>query len=393
MAARDYYEVLGVDRNATEDDIKKAYRKMARKYHPDLHKDDPTAADKFKEVNEAYQTLSDADKRAQYDQIGHDAYEQAQKGGAGAGGFGGFGQSGFGGFGGFGGQGGFDMGDIFDMFTGGAGRRQRNGPERGDDLRYDMEITLREAASGVKKTFSVKKEETCSKCHGSGAEPGTDVETCPHCHGTGQERVVRNSPFGQMVNVTTCRYCGGTGKIIKQKCSTCHGTGLQMVEKKLEINIPAGADTGVRMRIAGEGNPGKRGGPAGDLYVYIYVKPDPNFERDGDDLYCKADISFPTAALGNTIKVLTLDNEVELKIPAGTQGGTRFRIKGAGMPKLRGSGKGDLYVVVNVVVPRNLKGEQKEALLKYADISGEDITTYRGKSSSFIDKIIDKLKS
>lgn len=393
MAARDYYEVLGVDRNATEDDIKKAYRKMARKYHPDLHKDDPTAADKFKEVNEAYQTLSDADKRAQYDQIGHDAYEQAQKGGAGAGGFGGFGQGGFGGFGGFGGQGGFDMGDIFDMFTGGAGRRQRNGPERGDDLRYDMEITLREAASGVKKTFSVKKEETCSKCHGSGAEPGTDVETCPHCHGTGQERIVRNSPFGQMVNVTTCRYCGGTGKIIKQKCSTCHGTGLQMVEKKLEINIPAGADTGVRMRIGGEGNPGKRGGPAGDLYVYIYVKPDPNFERDGDDLYCKADISFPTAALGNTIKVLTLDNEVELKIPAGTQGGTRFRIKGAGMPKLRGSGKGDLYVVVNVVVPRNLKGEQKEALLKYADISGEDITTYRGKSSSFIDKIIDKLKS
>lgn len=393
MAARDYYEVLGVDRNATEDDIKKAYRKMARKYHPDLHKDDPTAADKFKEVNEAYQTLSDADKRAQYDQIGHDAYEQAQKGGAGAGGFSGFGQGGFGGFGGFGGQGGFDMGDIFDMFTGGAGRRQRNGPERGDDLRYDMEITLREAASGVKKTFSVKKEETCSKCHGSGAEPGTDVETCPHCHGTGQERIVRNSPFGQMVNVTTCRYCGGTGKIIKQKCSTCHGTGLQMVEKKLEINIPAGADTGVRMRIAGEGNPGKRGGPAGDLYVYIYVKPDPNFERDGDDLYCKADISFPTAALGNTIKVLTLDNEVELKIPAGTQGGTRFRIKGAGMPKLRGSGKGDLYVVVNVVVPRNLKGEQKEALLKYADISGEDITTYRGKSSSFIDKIIDKLKS
>ncbi len=393
MAARDYYEVLGVDRNATEDDIKKAYRKMARKYHPDLHKDDPTAADKFKEVNEAYQTLSDADKRAQYDQIGHDAYEQAQKGGTGAGGFGGFGQGGFGGFGGFGGQGGFDMGDIFDMFTGGAGRRQRNGPERGDDLRYDMEITLREAASGVKKTFSVKKEETCSKCHGTGAEPGTDVETCPHCHGTGQERIVRNSPFGQMVNVTTCRYCGGTGKIIKQKCSTCHGTGLQMVEKKLEINIPAGADTGVRMRIAGEGNPGKRGGPAGDLYVYIYVKPDPNFERDGDDLYCKADISFPTAALGNTIKVLTLDNEVELKIPAGTQGGTRFRIKGAGMPKLRGSDKGDLYVVVNVVVPRNLKGEQKEALLKYADISGEDITTYRGKSSSFIDKIIDKLKS
>ena len=243
------------------------------------------------------------------------------------------------------------------------------------------------------KTFTVKKEETCAKCHGSGAEPGTTVETCQHCHGTGQERIVRNSPFGQMVNVTTCRHCGGTGKIIRQKCSTCHGTGLQMVEKKLEVHIPAGADTGVRMRIGGEGNPGRRGGPAGDLYVYIYVKADPDFERDGDDLFCKADISFPTAALGNTIKVSTLDNDVELKIPAGTQSGTRFRIKGSGMPKLRGSGKGDLYVIVNVTVPRNMRGDQKEALLKYADVAGEDITTYKGKSSSFIDKIIDKLKS
>ena len=348
MAARDYYEVLGVDKNATEDDIKKAYRRLARKYHPDLNKDDPSAGEKFKEINEAYQTLSDADKRSQYDQVGHDAYEQAQKGGAGAGGFGGFGGQGFGGFGGFGGQG-FDMGDIFDMFTGGSGRRQRNGPERGDDLRYDMEITLREAAKGVKKTFTVRKEETCAKCHGSGAEPGTDVETCQHCHGTGQERIVRNTPFGQMVNATTCRYCGGTGKIIKQKCSTCHGTGVQTVSKKLEVNIPAGAATGVRMRIAGEGNPGKRGGPAGDLYVYIYVADDPDFDRDGDDLYCRADISFPTAALGNSIQVATLDSAVELKIPAGTQSGTKFRIRGAGMPRLRGGGKGDLYVIVNVV--------------------------------------------
>lgn len=391
MAARDYYEVLGVDKNATEDDIKKAYRRLARKYHPDLNKDDPSAGEKFKEINEAYQTLSDADKRSQYDQVGHDAYEQAQKGGAGAGGFGGFDGQGFGGFGGFGGQG-FDMGDIFDMFTGGSGRRQRNGPERGDDLRYDMEITLREAAKGVKKTFTVRKEGTCAKCHGSGAEPGTDVETCQHCHGTGQERIVRNTPFGQMVNATTCRYCGGTGKIIKQKCSTCHGTGVQTVSKKLEVNIPAGAATGVRMRIAGEGNPGKRGGPAGDLYVYIYVADDPDFERDGDDLYCRADISFPTAALGNSIQVATLDSAVELKIPAGTQSGTKFRIRGAGMPRLRGGGKGDLYVIVNVVVPKNLKGEQKEALLKYADISGEDITTYKGKGSSFIDKLIDKIK-
>ena len=391
MAARDYYEVLGVDKNATEDDIKKAYRRLARKYHPDLNKDDPSAGEKFKEINEAYQTLSDADKRSQYDQVGHDAYEQAQKGGAGAGGFGGFGGQGFGGFGGFGGQG-FDMGDIFDMFTGGSGRRQRNGPERGDDLRYDMEITLREAAKGVKKTFTVRKEETCAKCHGSGAEPGTDVETCQHCHGTGQERIVRNTPFGQMVNATTCRYCGGTGKIIKQKCSTCHGTGVQTVSKKLEVNIPAGAATGVRMRIAGEGNPGKRGGPAGDLYVYIYMADDPDFERDGDDLYCRADISFPTAALGNSIQVATLDSAVELKIPAGTQSGTKFRIRGAGMPRLRGGGKGDLYVIVNVVVPKNLKGEQKEALLKYADISGEDTPTSTGIGASFSDNRTHKIK-
>ena len=381
MAARDYYEVLGVNKNATEDEIKKAYRTMARKYHPDLHPNDPEAAQKFKEVNEAYQTLSDAGKRSQYDQVGHDAYEQAQRGGAGAGGFGGFG--------GFGGAGGFDMGDIFDMFTGGA--RRSNGPQKGADLRYDIEITLREAAKGAKKTFTIRKEETCSKCHGSGAEPGTPVETCPHCHGTGQERVVRNTPFGQMVNATTCRYCGGTGKIIKKKCSQCHGSGIQNVDKKIEIKIPAGIETGMRMRVAGEGNPGVRGGASGDLYVYIYVKADPDFERDGDDLYCRANISFPTAALGNTIKVLTMDNEVELKIPAGTQSGTRFRIKGEGMPRLRQGGKGDLYVVVNVVVPRNLKGEQKEALLRYAGISGEDITTYKGKGSGFLDRLIDKI--
>lgn len=388
MAARDYYEVLGVEKNATEDQIKSAYRKLARKYHPDLNKDDPTAADKFKEVNEAYQTLSDATKRSQYDQYGHDAYEQAQRGGGGAG----YGAGGFGGFGGFGGGAeGFDMSDIFDMFTGG-GRRSKTGPERGADLRYDMEITLREAFTGVKKSFSIRKDETCSKCHGTGAEPGSDVETCPHCHGSGRERVVRNTPFGQMVNETTCRNCGGRGKIIKQKCSSCRGTGIQNKEKKLEINIPAGADTGVRMRIGGEGEPGKRGGPAGDLYVYIYVKDAPDFERDGDDLYCRADISFPTAALGNTIKVHTIDSEVELKIPAGTQSGTKFRIRGAGMPRLQRKEKGDLYVIVNVTVPRNLKGEEKEALLKYAACSGEDVTSYKGKGNSFLDKLIDKIK-
>ena len=388
-SSKDYYDVLGVNKNATEDDIKRAYRKLARKYHPDLNKDNPKAAEeKFKEVNEAYHVLSDADKRAQYDQLGHDAFTQAASGGAGAGGFGGFGQGGFGGFGGQGGFGGFDMGDIFDMFTGGS-RRRSNGPEQGADLRYDMEITLREAATGVKKKFTVTKNDTCDHCHGSGAESGSSVETCPDCHGTGQQRVVRNGPFGQMVNIITCQHCQGTGKIIKNKCNKCHGTGTVRKQKTIEVNVPAGADTGVRMRVSGEGEPGKRGGPKGDLYVYIYVKDDPDFERDGDDLYRTVDISFPTAALGSTIKVKTLDKEVELKVPAGTQSGTRFRIAGEGMPHLQSSHKGNLYVEVRVVVPKRLKEEQKEALLNYAHQMGENCAQYKGKSS-WLDKIIDK---
>ena len=387
--SRDYYDVLGVNKSATDDEIKKAYRRLARKYHPDLNKDNPKAAEeKFKEVNEAYHVLSDADKRAQYDQLGHDAFTQATSGGGG--GYGGFGQGGFGGFGGQGGFGGFDMGDIFDMFTGG-GRRRSNGPEQGADLRYDMEITLREAATGVKKKFTVPKNDTCSHCHGSGAEPGSSVETCPDCHGTGQQRVVRNGPFGQMVNIITCQHCHGSGKIIRNQCSECHGTGTIRVKKTIEVNIPAGADTGVRMRVSGEGEPGKRGGPKGDLYVYIYVKDDPDFERDGEDLYKSVDITFPVAALGSTIKVKTLDKEVELKIPAGTQSGTRFRIIGEGMPRLQSSRKGNLYVEVKVTVPKRLKEEQKEALLNYAHLMGEDCAQYKGKSS-WLDKIIDKFK-
>lgn len=382
--SRDYYDILGVDRNATESDIKRAYRRLARKYHPDLNKDNPKEAEeKFKAVNEAYHVLSDADKRAQYDQLGHDAFRQASQGG-GAGGFqGGFNGQGFN-------FGGFDMGDIFDMFTGGS-RRSSNGPEQGADLRYDMTITLKEAFTGVSKKFTVTKNEVCDHCHGDGAEPGSSVETCPACHGTGQQRIVRNGPFGQMVNIVTCQECGGTGKLIKNKCSKCHGTGTTRATKTLEVNIPAGADSGVRMRISGEGEPGKRGGPKGDLYVYIYVKEDPDFERSGDDLYKMVRISYPVAALGSTIKVKTIDKEVELKIPAGTQNGTRFRISGEGMPHLQSTRKGDLYVEVTVIVPKKLNEEQKNALLHYANEMGEDCSPYKGKSS-FLDKIIDKFK-
>ena len=254
-----------------------------------------------------------------------------------------------------------------------------------------MTITLREAFTGVKKKFTVTKNEVCDHCHGNGAEPGSSVDTCPACHGTGQQRIVRNGPFGQMVNIVTCQQCGGTGKIIKNKCSKCHGIGTVRASKTIEVNIPAGAENGVRMRVAGEGEPGRRGGPKGDLYVYIYVKDDPDFEREGDDLYRTVNISYPVAALGSTIKVKTLDKEVELKIPAGTQNGTRFRISGEGMPHLQSSRKGNLYVEVNVTVPKRLNEEQKNALLRYANEMGEDCSQYKGKSS-FLDKIIDKFK-
>lgn len=385
MAARDYYDILGVSKSAGDDDIKRAYRKLARKYHPDLNKDNPKAAEeKFKEVNEAYHVLSDADKRAQYDQLGPDAFKQASQGGEGF--------SGFGGFGGAGGFdfGGFDMGDIFDMFHG--TRSQRNGPQQGADLRYDVEISLREAATGVKKQISLTKNDTCEHCHGSGAEPGSAVDTCPDCNGTGQQRVVRNSAFGQMINVVTCQTCHGSGKLIKNKCSRCHGSGVVRRRKTMEVNIPAGVDSGVRMRIAGEGEPGRMGGPKGDLYVYIYVTEDNDFTRDGDDLYREATISFPTAALGSAIKIKTLFKEVELKIPAGTQSGTRFRISGEGMPHLQSSRKGDLYVAIKVAVPKKLKEKEKEALLQYAQSTGEDLGKYKGKGS-WLDKIIDKLKN
>ena len=369
--SKDYYEILGVSKDASDADIKKAFRKLAIKYHPDKNRDDPKAAEeKFKEINEAYSVLSDKNKRAQYDQFGPDAFQNggAGAGGFGQGGFGGFGQGGFGGFGqnGFGG-----FGDIFDTFFGGQGSRQSNGPERGADLRFDVDITFENAAFGVEMEIQVPKNETCDHCKGSGAEPGSDVETCPVCHGTGQQRVVQNTPFGQMVNVRTCSHCGGTGKIVKHKCKNCHGEGTVKVRKKLKIKIPAGVDDGARLRVAGEGEPGIRGGGHGDLYVYIYVRKHPKFSRQGNDVISEETISFTQAAMGATIRVETLDGKVDLKVPAGTQYGTIFRIKERGIPYLRSSRRGDHHVVIKVETPRKLNDKQRELLKEFAKAGHE----------------------
>ena len=281
--ARDYYEVLGVDRNASQDEIKKAFRKKARQYHPDVNRDNPKEAEeKFKEANEAYEVLSDDTKKAQYDQYGHDAFTQG--GGASAGGF----------QGGFGGQAG-GFGDIFDMFFGGGGRQQQ-GPQKGNDLREDIDISFEDAAFGKSMDITVHRHEECDHCHGTGGEPGSKVDTCPNCRGTGQESVVQNTPFGQMRTQRTCSKCHGSGKIIEKKCSKCRGEGQVIAKRKIAIKVPPGVDNGSRLRVANEGEPGILGGPKGDLYVYIYVRPHKEFERNGNDVVSRVNISFAQAA-------------------------------------------------------------------------------------------------
>ncbi len=383
--ARDYYEILGVSKDASQDEIKKAFRKKARQYHPDVNKDNPEAADKFKECNEAYEVLSDDTKKAQYDQFGHDAF--AQGGGASAGGFqGGFGQ----GFGGFGGQAG-GFGDIFDMFFGGGGQQQR-GPEKGADLRQDVDISFEDAAFGKEMAIEVNRHEECDHCHGTGGEPGTKVTTCSRCHGTGQETVIKNTPFGQMRTARTCSACHGSGKNIEKRCSKCHGSGEVVAKRKITIKIPAGVDSGSRLRVANEGEPGILGGPKGDLYVYIYVRPHKEFERNGNDVISHADITFAQAALGATIQVNTLDGKVELKIPEGTQTGTAFRIKNKGIPYLRNMNRrGDQHIIVNVKTPKKLTDKQRELLLQFAHEGHEDVNGLQ-VSKTLMDKIKDVFK-
>lgn len=359
---RDYYEVLGVSRGASEDEIKKAYKKMARKYHPDLNPGDKTAEEKFKEVNEAYEVLSDADKKARYDQYGHAGVDPN----FGAGGFGG----GFDGSFDFG-----DLGDIFGSFFGGGfggGRRTNpNAPQRGESIRMSIAISFEEAAFGCEKAVTVERYETCDTCHGNGCAPGTSPEVCPDCHGTGTVQVRRQTPMGVFATSSPCPKCGGKGRIIHQPCKDCRGSGMVRKKKTIQASIPAGIDNGQTISIRGQGNAGKNGGPAGDLLITITVRPHELFRREGTSVLCEASITFTQAVLGAELEIPTIDGKVKYTLPEGTQSGTTFRLKGKGIPSINGRGRGDQYVTVYIETPKNLNKEQKEALKKFAETMGE----------------------
>lgn len=359
---RDYYEVLGISRGASEDEIKKAYKKMARKYHPDLNPGDKTAEEKFKEVNEAYEVLSDADKKARYDQYGHAGVDPN----FGAGGFGG----GFDGSFDFG-----DLGDIFGSFFGGGfggGRRTNpNAPQRGESIRMSIAISFEEAAFGCEKAVTVERYETCDTCHGNGCAPGTSPEVCPDCHGTGTVQVRRQTPMGVFATSSPCPKCGGKGRIIHQPCKDCRGSGMVRKKKTIQASIPAGIDNGQTISIRGQGNAGKNGGPAGDLLITITVRPHELFRREGTSVLCEAPITFTQAVLGAELEIPTIDGKVKYTLPEGTQSGTTFRLKGKGIPSINGRGRGDQYVTVYIETPKNLNKEQKEALKKFAETMGE----------------------
>ena len=380
---RDYYEVLGVSKTATDDEIKKAYRKAAKANHPDLHPGDAEAEARFKEVGEAYEILSDADKRARYDQYG---FAGVDPNFAADGGFGGFG----GGFGGFD----VDLGSIFNDFFGGgsaSSSARRNGPQKGENVRAAVTLTFEEAAFGCEKEVSASRVEECSKCSGTGSADGSAPETCSACNGSGVVRTVRQTPFGAMQQQTTCQKCGGTGKIVKNPCPTCRGKAKVRKNKKIMVNIPAGVDNGQAVRVSGEGSVGSGGGGKGDLLVEINVMNHPIFERDGSDVLCEMPITFAQAALGGDLEVPTLDGKVRYNIPEGTQTGTTFRLKNKGIPVVNYAGRrGDQYVTVVVETPKNLSKEQKELLKKFAEASGDDSNP---KGKRFFDKVKDNFKN
>ena len=375
---RDYYEVLGVEKSATDTEIKKAYHKMAKKYHPDVNPGDKDAEVKFKEVNEAYAVLSDSDKRSKYDAYGHAAFDPAS--GGGDGGFGGFG-GGFGDFGGF--------GDIFSSFFGGGGgygASSRNAPQRGDDIGVRVTVTLEEAAFGCKRDITFNRIERCSECGGSGAAKGSQVETCSECGGSGQVRVTQRTMLGMMQTTQRCSACGGTGKKIKTPCTNCNAKGYVKVKKTFGINIPAGIDDGQKIMQSGEGNHGRNGGGNGDLYVIVSVKQHPVFERDGMNLYCTVPVTFTQAALGAEIDVPQLDGSVEkFNLPEGTQNGATFTLSGCGVKSVRSSRKGDMIIEILVEVPKNLNSEQKKLLRAFAD-SCKDSNYNSGKKKKFFGK-------
>ena len=362
---RDYYEVLGVPRTATDDELKKSYRKLAKQYHPDLNPGNAEAERKFKEVNEAYEVLSDKDKRAKYDQFGHAGVDPN------------FGAGGFGG-----GFGDFDLGDLFGSFFGGGfgggfggqTRANPNAPKRGASLRAAITITFEEAMAGCEKELSLNRVESCDSCHGSGCAAGTTAEVCPDCHGTGQVRIQRGAGGFAFTSTAPCSRCRGTGKLIHQPCGDCGGSGQVRRQRKIKVRIPAGIDDGQSISLRGEGNGGLNGGPAGDLIVNITVLPDFQFERDGYDLYLEQPVSFAQATLGAELQIDTIDGPVKYTLPAGTQTGTTFRLRGKGVPQVNGRGRGDQYVTVKVTVPTNLTDEQKDALKAFAEAMGEGVS-------------------
>jgi len=383
VSKRDYYEVLGVPRNASKEEIKKAYRKLARKYHPDVNPGDKNAEEKFKEIKEAYEVLSDDNLRARYDQFGHQGVSDE-------GGFGGFGD--FGGFGGFGestsGFGGFS--DIFDIFFGddfGIKNQQKKGPRRGRDLMADLELSFEEAAFGIEKDLKITRYEKCSACDGSGAEPGTHPTTCSACGGTGQIRVSQRTPFGHFQSIRTCQQCGGEGTVILSPCSKCRGKGQVKKQRTISVKVPPGVDDGTRLRMSSEGDCGTHGGPPGDLYVHIHVKPHPYFKRQGYDVIYELPLSFVKAAVGCEVKVPTLEGEVDLKIPEGTQPDTVFKIRGRGIPRLRGGSRGDQLVRVKLFTPTNLTEEQKEILREFDSTCGE--FNHKVKDKGFFRRVKD----
>ena len=372
---RDYYEVLGVSKSATADELKRAYRKLAKQYHPDMNPGDKNAEAKFKEVNEAYEVLNDPAKRQRYDQFGHAGVDPSY--GAGSGG-----------------AGGFDVGDIFESFFGGgfggsSRTRNPNAPIRGNDISVTVGLSFMEAAKGCKQTINIQRLESCDTCGGTGAKKGTTPETCPECGGTGQVKVQQRTPIGVIQTTRTCTKCSGKGKIVREQCSACRGAGRVRKSKTLEVNVPAGINDGQTFVLRGQGDNGLNGGPSGDVNIMVNLRPDSLFERDGFDVWCDIPITFSQAVLGDDIVVPTIDGKVQYTVPEGTQSGTVFRLRNKGIPYVNGRGRGDQYVKVNIEVPRNLTGKQKESLREFEKLTGDK--NYE-KRKGFFDKLKDFLK-